>query len=158
MRRLVVIAVMLVIAALAAPASAANAGLSLSIDRVSYVSKTFVDVDVSYTCTAPRVSANRHVEFDWPGVYVAILQNSGSRIAAAEGWLDLDGNSTCDGSVHTVTVTAMVDPYTRPLKPGRAMICAGIDMSYYWWNEKTGRDGYVEQWTELAWTPVRLQR
>jgi len=158
MRRLVVIAVMLGMACLATPVSAADTGVSLSIDRVSYVNKTFVDVELSVSCQGPRPSVNRHVEFDGPMIYVDIIQSAGSRLAAGGAWVWFDGATLCDGSVHSLTASVMVDPYTRSFKPGRAMVAAGIDAGYYWWNEKTGRDGYVDQWTEIPWAPVRIHR
>jgi hypothetical protein len=157
MRRLLALTVLLVAAVIPAPVSAADPAVTVSVDRVTLVNRTFVDVDVSFSCRSPRATANRHVEFDGPAIYVDIIQSAGSRIAAGGAWVWFDG-ARCDGTVQTLQASVMVDPYTRPFKAGRAMVAAGIDASYYWWNERTGRDGYVDQWVEMPWAPIRIQR
>ncbi len=64
----------------------------------------------------------------------------------------------CDGARHAVSITVAADSAGRPFKSGRAVVSAAGDASYFWWNNRTGREGYVDQWATTGWMPTRLHR
>jgi hypothetical protein len=157
MRRLLILAALLSVLALPAPTAAAAPNVTVEIDSIRLVTKELVVVDVTFAVTPPKVTKHRHVDL-YPGLEVEVEQATGNRQAYAYGYLDLDPALVLAGGRHTVTMTLAADPFLRPFKSGRAVARASVDASYAWWNDRTGNEGYVDQYGSTGWQPLRLSR
>jgi len=158
MKRLLVLAALLAFVMFPVPASGATPAASIGVDGVRLLAKGLVAVDVTVTCQRPVTNVYRHAEFDGPFVSVDIVQAIGSRHAYGWGWADLDAAALCDGASHAMSVLVVGTPDFRPLKPGRAIVSVAMDASYYWWNDRTGADGYVSQSATTDPVVYRIRR
>jgi hypothetical protein len=161
MRRLVlIVAVLMLVAAIPAPAVAAgptNPTISVAVGEIHLDGKMFARVDVSYTCTAPTVPRGYELWAEEGMIYIDLHQASGRRVASEEAliWLDLE---TCDGAIHRMTVT--IAAHSVAFKVGRALVDVEGSVG---WMYSTGDDededwGGLYAFDDTGWVRVRMHK
>jgi len=159
MRRLLAVAGLVwLLAAIPAPATAADPVMTVSVGHVHVVGKVLANVEVTFTCQTPAVPAGMEGGFDSAGLSVEIRQGSGRHIATGSGGVDFDARTMCDGRPHHRVVPVPVDPGGRTFKTGRAAIDAWGGADFSWWDPETGEGSGIGQTADTGWIPTRLTR
>jgi hypothetical protein len=157
MRRFLVLAAMVALFAAPMTARAAEPGMTFSVDSIQLVAKVVVKVDVTFTCQ-PRTIPDPpwRTWFEMPMFYLQIQQAVGRQQATAAAEADFDGDALCDGSPHSLMITAVADGSGPPFRKGPAAMKVSGYASYMLENTETWEQHWVSQYATTGWIQVKL--
>jgi hypothetical protein len=139
------------------PPAGQTGGMTIQVRSVHLTTRAIAQVEVAFSCQPKPASAYPLFTY-WEdtSLFVSVRQVSGRTIVTGSAAYFFNGDATCDGATHVVTMGVPADAWSLPFKTGSAAVGASANAAYSFDNWDTGESGFVPANASTGWLAIKL--
>jgi hypothetical protein len=139
------------------PPAGSTGGMTVQVRSIHLTTRAVAQVEVAFSCQPKPPSVYPlFTSWDDTSLFVAVRQASGRSIIAGSAGYFFNGDATCDGTTHVITLGVTADLGGLPFKSGSAAVGASGNASYELQNWETGESGFVPASASTGWLGLKL--